>query len=142
MTERPVYEWDRAEVEDALAEALAALDEARAQLAALREAAGPCVEAFDDITVSRAECLSRSASLRAALSDTAAAAEAYRREVRAEALEEAAALCEARGEATRHPSQMGPQPWNPSGTVLTDAGAAWCDAARQIRALAEKERAR
>jgi len=74
------------------------------------------------------------------LADLATAAAEHERRVRADerakALREAADELDARGEATRHPSEMGPQTWNPSGTVLTEAGAARCDEARWLRARA------
>lgn len=71
--------------------AVAERDALAAQLAALREAARLCADAFDDIAVPRSECAARNRALRATLTDTEAAAEAHDRRVRAEALREAAA---------------------------------------------------
>lgn len=97
-------------------------DGARAHLAALREA----VMTLEWGTAARA------------CSDLAASAREHETRIRAKALREAADVCDARGEATRYPSELGPQKWNPSGTVLTEAGAAWCDAARKLRAMADE----
>lgn len=62
---------------------IAALDETRAQLAALHALAAASADAFEDISVSRAECEARNAALRAATFDLSTAAAEHERRVRA-----------------------------------------------------------
>lgn len=119
----------------ALAKVEAERDEARAQLAALREA----WTRYDrSCGVRQMQDPDARIAWDRAISDTAAAAEAHERRVRAEALREAADAIEARGEATRHPWMLGPSKHNPDGTVLTEAGAARCDEARWLRSRADE----
>lgn len=117
-------------------------DELAAQLAALREAATGAARFWTDAPapISHDGMNAVVQALFDALSASAPAVEAYTRRVQAEALESAADEIEARGEATRHPWMLGPSEHNPSGTVLTDAGAAKCDEARWLRARARELR--
>lgn len=91
--------------------------------------------ALHDVTRERDELAAQLAALVDALRGLA---------VSSAALSSAAACArrvfEARGEATRHPWMLGPSEHNPSGTVLTDAGAAKCDEARWLRARARELR--
>jgi len=116
-------------------------DEARAQLAALRQAADASFEWLLQLPWDPQQIVEASRArdrLRTVLADVMAAAEAHDRRVRAEALREAADAVEARGEATRHPWMLGSSAHNPSGTVLTESGAARCDEARWLRARADE----
>lgn len=123
-------------------EAIRERDEAQAALAALREAAvmlvcedGCLRHDYDEGREDGCRDCDENEAVRRALDSTPATLAG---QVRARVLREVADVLDARGETTRYPSQLGPSEWNPDGTVLTEAGATWCDAARMLRALADE----